>query len=252
MTKAIIIDNESSASNQLSALLRQYCNESIHFNGAYTSLSEAMPGLKKHQPQLVFMDAKLHQQAGDQLTEKELINGCLFVFCSDTEQLAYHAFRHNAIDYLLKPYDAGSILRVAKKISQRKPTDNISRKFDNLLGNIEQLKQYTPPKKIMIPTISGFELLPVIDIIRCQSDINYTTIFIRNRQKLVVAKTLKEFEEMLGEYNFFRIHNSHLVNLAYIKSYNKGKGGSAIMIDGTEIEVSTRRKEDFLKKLAEI
>lgn len=68
----------------------------------------------------------------------------------------------------------------------------------------------------------------------------------------MVAKTLKEFEEMLGEYNFFRIHNSHLVNLAYIKSYNKGKGGSVIMIDGSEIEVSTRRKEDFLKKLSSL
>ena len=97
----------------------------------------------------------------------------------------------------------------------------------------------------MVPTTNGFELLPVIDILRCKSEINYTTILMKDRLKLVVAKTLKEFEEMLSGYNFFRVHNSHLVNLAYVKSYHKGKGGSVILIDGTEIEVSTRRKEDF-------
>ena len=102
---------------------------------------------------------------------------------------------------------------------------------------------------IIVPTMSGFELLPVIDILRCQSDVNYTTIYIQGGQKLVVAKTLKEFEDMLAEYNFFRVHNSHLINLAYVKSYNKGKGGSVLLNDGTEIEVSTRRKDNFLQKM---
>jgi two-component system, LytTR family, response regulator len=87
------------------------------------------------------------------------------------------------------------------------------------------------------------------DIIRCESEINYTRIFLKYKQKLLVAKTLKEFEEMLADYNFYRVHNSHLINLAYIKSYNKGKGGSVIMEDGSELEVSTRRKEEFLKRL---
>ena len=94
--------------------------------------------------------------------------------------------------------------------------------------------------------------LNIDEIIRCHSDVNYTTIYKTDKQKIVVAKTLKEFEELLAEQDFFRIHNSDLINLAYIKSYNKGKGGSVLLQDGTELEVSTRRKDDFLKKMAEL
>ena len=97
--------------------------------------------------------------------------------------------------------------------------------------------------------VTGLVFLEIADIIRCESEINYTTIFLKDKQKLVVAKTLKEFEEMLTEYNFFRVHNSHLINLAYIKSYNKGKGGFVTLSDSTSIEVSTRRKEDFIKAM---
>jgi len=87
--------------------------------------------------------------------------------------------------------------------------------------------------------------------LRCQSDINYTIIFLRDKQKITVAKTLKEFEELLIDHNFFRVHNSHLINLFHIKSYNKGKGGTVVMTDNSEVEVSTRRKDDFLKRLTE-
>jgi len=105
-------------------------------------------------------------------------------------------------------------------------------------------------KRICVPVLTGFIFLQVNDIVRCESDINYTTIYMNDKQKIVVAKTLKEFEELLGAYNFFRVHNSHLINLAYIKSFNKGKGGFITLADNSEIEVSTRRKEEFLKKLS--
>jgi two-component system LytT family response regulator len=94
--------------------------------------------------------------------------------------------------------------------------------------------------------------LYIEDIVRCHSDVNYTTIYKKDKQKIVVAKTLKEFEELLTEQNFFRIHNSDLINLDCIKSYNKGKGGSVLLNDGTELEVSTRRKEEFLKKMSSL
>lgn len=92
-------------------------------------------------------------------------------------------------------------------------------------------------------------ILNIADIVRCESDSNYTTIFLNDQQKLTVAKTLKEFEDMLAEYNFFRVHNSQLINLTYVRSYNKGKGGTVTLKNGTVVEVSTRRKEEFLKKL---
>jgi two-component system LytT family response regulator len=124
----------------------------------------------------------------------------------------------------------------------------MAQKLDVLFHNLKSIEGAS--KKISIPTINGYVFLKVSDIIRCESDVNYTNIFLSDRRKLTVAKTLKEFEEMLEEYNFFRVHNSHLINLAYIKEYNKGKGGYVRMMDNSEIEVSSRRKSEFLKRIA--
>lgn len=252
MIKAVIVDDEQHCIDRLSRLLEQYCSETIMLAGHFSTVDDGIRGVKLFQPQLVFLDVQIHDKTGFDLLQQLPEKNFDIIFTTAYEKYAVQAFRFSAIDYLLKPVDPGDLVQAVYKLSNKKPPTELNLKVQNLLENIEQLKQYTPPKKIMVATINGFELLPVIDIIRCQSDINYTTIFIKDRTKLVVAKTLKEFEEMLEEYNFFRVHNSHLVNLAYVKSYNKGKGGSVIMTDNTEIEVSTRRKEDFLRKLSQI
>lgn len=108
----------------------------------------------------------------------------------------------------------------------------------------------TKPKKIGLPTLNGIVFVAVSDIIRCQADGNYTEFYLNNKQKLVVSKTLKEFEGFLTPYNFFRVHNSNLVNLEFVKSYNKGKGGFLILEDNSTVEVSSRRKDELLKKLS--
>lgn len=250
MIKAIIIDDEQSAIDRLAELLVKHCKNSIQLIGSFSSVEDGVKAIRSLQPQLVFLDVQIQDKTGFDVLKEVSYKNFEMIFVTAYEKYAVQAFKFSAIDYLLKPVDPEDLKQAVEKLNRKKPADELTKKFDILLENIEQLKQYTPPKKIVVSTISGFELLPVIDILRCESDINYTTIFMKDKQKLVVAKTLKEFEEMLEEYNFFRIHNSHLVNLAYIKSYHKGKGGSVVMIDGTEIEVSTRRKEDFLKKLA--
>ena len=252
MIKAIIVDDEQQAANRLAELLSKHCKHSVQLVGSFNTIEDAGKAIRSLRPQLVFLDVQIHDKTGFDLLQQLPKKNFDVIFVTAYEKYAIQAFKFSAIDYLLKPVASDDLKQAIEKLNKRKPAEELSRKFETLLENVEQLKQYTPPKKIVVPTINGFELLPVIDILRCQSDINYTTIFIKDKQKLVVAKTLKEFEEMLGEYNFFRIHNSHLVNLAYIKSYNKGKGGSVVMIDGSEIEVSTRRKEDFLKKLSRL
>lgn len=252
MIKAIIIDDEQHCIDRLSKLLAQHCRQQVQLMGSFGSVEEGLYAIKQLQPKLVFLDVQIHNKTGFDLLQQIRDKNFDVIFTTAYEKYAVQAFRFSAIDYLLKPIDADDLVDAISKMSVKKPTDEFSRKLETLLDNIEQLKQYTPPKKIIVPTINGFELLSVIDIIRCQSDVNYTTIFLKDKQKLVAAKTLKEFEEMLAEYNFFRVHNSHLVNLAYVKSYNKGKGGSVSMIDNSEIEVSTRRKDDFMKKLSEM
>ena len=115
-----------------------------------------------------------------------------------------------------------------------------------LLSNISK---NDAQKKITIPTIDGLEFLEVSNIIRCESDVNYTNIFTKDNKKILVSKTLKSFEGLLANCNFFRVHNSHLINLDYIKKYTKGKGGYVTLTDNSIIEVSTRRKDEFLKAI---
>ncbi|MEZ5195632.1 MAG: LytTR family DNA-binding domain-containing protein [Bacteroidales bacterium] len=104
-------------------------------------------------------------------------------------------------------------------------------------------------EKIALPTLDGIIFVKIKDIVRCESDNNYTNIFNSNGEKIIVSKTLKEYDEMLTPFNFFRIHKSSLINLAYLSKYKKGEGGYVVMEDGAELEVSRRRKEDFLRAL---
>ncbi|MEO8168996.1 MAG: LytTR family DNA-binding domain-containing protein, partial [bacterium] len=137
------------------------------------------------------------------------------------------------------------------KLKEKMSNNDMARKIDTLFHNLNAIEGSS--KKISVPTLDGLEFLQVSDIIRCQSDVNYTHIYLREpHKKITVAKTLKEFEELLTEYNFFRVHNSHLINLAHIKRYNKGTGGYVTMNDNSEVEVSTRRKEEFLKRIGKM
>lgn len=246
--RAIIIDDEENAASRLKDLVHKHLHTTVDVIGCFYSVADGVKAIQLLQPQLIFLDVQIHDKTGfDLLTEVPRKNFHV-IFVTAFEKYAVQAFRFSAIDYLLKPVDVEDLKEAIAKVVDKNANENqLARKFQVLLENVEQLKQYTPPKKIVVPTISGFELLPVIDIIRCQSNVNYTTIFMQGEQKLVVAKTLKEFEEMLSEYNFLRVHASHLVNLAYVKSYQKGKGGAVILNDGTEIDVSKGRKDDLIE-----
>jgi len=107
-------------------------------------------------------------------------------------------------------------------------------------------------KKIALPAQNGLTIVPVKEIIRCEAEVNYTNFFLTSKNKMLVSKTLKEFEELLNDYDFIRVHHSHLINLHHVKNYVRGEGGTITMTDGTEVDVSRRKKEEFLKRLASL
>ena len=109
-----------------------------------------------------------------------------------------------------------------------------------------------PPQKIALPAQNGLTIVPVKEIIRCEAEVNYTNFFLTSKNKMLVSKTLKEFEELLNDYDFIRVHHSHLINLHHVKNYVRGEGGTITMTDGTEVDVSRRKKEEFLKRLASL
>jgi len=247
MIKALIIDDEQHCIDRLSGLLEKNHRDTIELLGSAASVKDGIKLIKELQPGLIFLDVQIHDRTGfDLLRESGNINFKV-IFTTAYDKFAIQAIKFSAIGYLLKPIDEDDLTEALNKLGSNS-IDDMRAMTKVIEHNINSLSK---KKKITIATGNELIFLDIDEIIRCHSDINYTTIFKNDKQKILVAKTLKEFEELLTEHDFFRIHNSDLINLAYIKSYNKGKGGSVILNDGTELEVSTRRKEEFLKKMAE-
>jgi two-component system LytT family response regulator len=247
MIKAIIIDDEAHCIDRLKTLLAPYSSKNIQLAGSFSTVEQGLEGIKQLRPDLVFLDVQIHDRTGFDLIREVGEIDFEVIFTTAYDKYAVQAFRFSAIDYLLKPVDADDLRAAIDKAVEKKSKDDTSKKIDVLLQNVQGAS-----KKICVPVINGLIFVQVMDIVRCQSEVNYTNIFLKDKQKLLVAKTLKEFEELLTDYNFFRVHNSHLINLNYIKSYNKGKGGFITMVDGSQIEVSTRRKDEFLKLLTKV
>ena len=164
------------------------------------------------------------------------------MFTTAYERYAIDAFKFSAIDYLLKPIASEDFENTLQKIFKKAEHTKLNEKLAVLLAN---LSTENVSKKISIPTHDGHEFLSISDIIRCQSNVNYTHIFSKDQKKYTVSKTLKYFEDLLSDYGFFRVHNSHLINMSYIKAYSKN--GYVTLTDNNKLEVSVRRKEAFIK-----
>ena len=246
MIRALIIDDEQHCIDRLTGLVEEHLSSAVHIMDSFKTAGDAERAINKYKPELVFLDVQLGDKtAFDLLKKLDKINFEI-IFTTAYEKYAIQAFKFSALDYLLKPVVADDLKQAVNRMLEKNPKIDTTKKLETLLSNLS-----TSTRKICVPVVNGIIVLKIDDIVRCEADINYTTLFLKDKQKLVVAKTLKEFEELLGGYNFFRVHNSNMINLSYVKSYNKGKGGSVTMMDNSEIEVSTRRKEEFLKKLSE-
>lgn len=249
MIRTLIIDDEQHCTDRLLKLLESH-KSNVHVMDTLSNVADGVNAVQKLRPDLIFLDVQIHDQTGFDLLKQIETLETEVIFTTAYDKYAVQAFKFSAVDYLLKPVDVDDLQTALDKVSRKMNEKNSHERLEVLLHNLKNTRDTV--KKLSIPTINGFSFIPITEILRCQSDINYTTIFLKDKQKITVAKTLKEFEELLSDYHFFRVHNSHLVNLSYIKSYNKGKGGTIVMTDQTVIEVSTRRKDDLLKKLSEM
>jgi two-component system LytT family response regulator len=196
-------------------------------------------------PQVVFLDIQLNDGTGFDILEKlKQKNGEIktnIVFITAHEQYAIKAFRFSALDFLLKPVDPDDLQKVIAKINAEIEKNNSFSHIDLLLENIR--KKVDNFKRIALSNSDGIHLFEVNDIIRCESEDNYTKFFIKNAKPVLISKTLKDYEELLSEHGFERIHQSHLINLNYLKSYIKKDGGYVIMQDDIHLPISQRKKE---------
>nr|WP_293299950.1 LytTR family DNA-binding domain-containing protein [Allomuricauda sp.] len=246
MLKAIIVDDEQHCINRLEELLQEH-KEEIQIVSCCKTLEEAKRQIGNLGPDILFLDVHLGDVTGfDLLSQLDHIDFEL-IFTTSFDSYALQAFKFSALDYLLKPIDKDDLKEAVKRVQQSKKLKETSQKIDVLFHNFKDGAGTS--KRIAVPTMDGFAMVDVKDIIRLQSDGNYTHIYTISNKRITAARTLKHFEGLLDTDAFFRTHKSHLVNLSFVDNYIKGKGGYVVLSDGTKVEVAVRRKEELIQKL---
>ncbi|MBU2555897.1 MAG: LytTR family DNA-binding domain-containing protein [Bacteroidetes bacterium] len=243
--RVVIIDDEAGARNNLRTLIHSRFPE-IEVLGEADGVSTGQKLIETSRPDLAFLDVQMQDGTGFDLLAGLTRDDLQVVFVSAHDHFAITAIKFSAIDYLLKPVEEEELRVTLEKIRQYREGNDIKMKLELLLGNLRRVD------KIALPSFQGIEFVRLDDIIRCESDNNYTMFYLTGGTKILVSKTLREYEDMLEARGFFRTHKSHLINLKYLKKYIKGEGGSVILDDGSEVLVSRRRKEDFLRMLTQI
>lgn len=244
MMKAIIVDDEKHCQDALIQLVSQY-GSGIQLVGVVASVTEAKAAIYTHEPDVIFLDVHLNGETGFDLLKELAHIDFYVVFTTAFEEYAVKAFKFSAFDYLLKPIDYEEFKETVERLMNKQNKDSHAKRLEVLVHNFEN--KVVGVKKIAVPTLKDYIFLNVPEIIRCESDGNYTNIFSVHGKRLTSSKTLKYFEGFLNGNQFFRIHKSHFVNLSHVEKYIKGKGGYVVMSDGAKIEVAVRRKEEFLK-----
>ncbi|MFK7832481.1 MAG: LytR/AlgR family response regulator transcription factor [Winogradskyella sp.] len=242
MIKTLIIDDEEHCRERIKKLIADH-GENLEIIGTCHTVEDALIKTKTLFPDLVFLDIEIHDKTGFEYLEQLKSYNFNLIFTTAFDNYAIKAFKYSAMDYLLKPIDSEDFINAMKRLNKKRVSENSDLRIHALIKN---LKSDEKKKTITIPTANGFEILEVENIIHCEADTSYTHIQ-TTTNKLLVSKPIKFYQELLEDLNFFRIHNSHLVNIDHIKKYTKGKGGYVTMSNNSHIDVSTRRKEAFLK-----
>jgi two-component system LytT family response regulator len=245
----VIVDDEKHQRDRLAGLLESHFSE-YQIMAICTSVPDGVKQINSLKPSLVFLDVVMPPETGFDLLNQVSYRSFEVVFTTSYEEYAVKAFKFSAVDYLLKPFGKEELKIALQRFESKKSLPVTFNHLELLIQNINQnsLEQAA----IALPTSKGFIKVQVQDIIRCEADNMYTTFFFRDKSQHVISKNLKECEEILTEYKFIRTHLSHLINLRYVKEYLRGDGGSVIMTDGSSVDVSRNRKEDFLKAFRKI
>lgn len=240
--RIVIVEDEPHAQENLKRLIA--LEGDLEVVGIAATVEDADTLSKSLIPDLVFCDVMLPPQTSfDWLSKLESIPFEL-IFTTSFEEFAVKAFRLAAIDYLIKPISNSDFEEAVERFREKK--GNSLEQVNQLLRNLNLPAEHA---KIALPTLTGYLFVEIRNIIRCESDNTYTTFFTTDKKKILVSRTLKDVEQMLEEHRFFRVHNSHLINLDYVSEYFKGEGGQVKMADGSFVDVSRRRKEEFLNLL---
>jgi len=244
---SVIIDDERKSRETLQKIIERYFSEKIRIVYLASNVQDGVLAINKYNPRLVFLDIEMPGENGFKLFDYFTYYNFEVIFTTAYKQYAIDAIKYSALDYLLKPINYIDLKEVLKRLEEKKEKLTPNAQIETFLANMNA--NSAEFNKIALPTIDGYELERVNNIVYCQAEENYTKIITNRDDVIMVAKTLKNIETLLPEKMFFRIHKSYLVNLNYIKSYSKVQGYKITLENGIKLDVATRRNDEFLRAL---
>lgn len=249
MLNAIIVDDEEFARSSLYFLLQENC-EQINVCGIAKSVAEARMLLLQNNVDLIFLDIAMPGENGFELIPSIQAAKAHVIFTTAYDQYALKAIKANALDYLLKPIDIDELKEAVNKTSRYiELNKSMETRADSLQNLSANMSDRTEIRKISLPNGQGYSLISIDDIVHIAADSNYSVFYLANNDKITVSKVLKEYEEILPDNQFVRIHKSSIVNLNYLKEYNYRNGYEVLLKNGEKIAVSRRRASDLAEKV---
>ena len=243
MLKAILVDDELNSLQNLQLKIQEYC-PSLRIVAQTQRPEDAIGLIRQHKPDVIFLDIEMPRMSGFKMLEQMDDIDFEIIFITAYNHYAINAIRISAFDYLVKPVAIEDLQQTIGRLEQF-TVKKYRERADTLKRNLANPK--TQEDQMAIPTHEGLEFIQIKQIIRIESSSNYSKLVLQNGKTLLVTRQLKDFEELLEDYRFYRIHHSHLINLNYIAKYIRGEGGQVTMRNGDVIDVSRRKKEVFLK-----
>ncbi|HXB33130.1 MAG TPA: LytTR family DNA-binding domain-containing protein [Puia sp.] len=246
MIRTVLIDDETDSIRVLQKLLETYCPQ-IEVVGTAEGVETGLEVIQATRPDLLLLDIEMTQgNAFDLLNQlRPLTFQVIFVTAFDN--YAIRAFKYSAVDYLLKPVDIDELVSAVRKVTERSQQRNI---IDQMQVFLDNMGTYgLAQQKMAVPTVDGLIFINLREVVRFEAKSSYTQINLENGEVVMATRTIKDYEDILPETLFCRIHNSHIINLQKIEKYHKGRGGYVILEDGSEIEVASRRRQEFLRRL---
>lgn len=247
MIRTILIDDEKDARFILRDMLERNHATRVTVVAEADDVDSGMEAIQKHRPDLVFLDIRMPQGTGFELLEKLGTLDFEVIFITAYDQYAVKAFQFSAFGYLMKPVRISELSQVISRFeNQQKLVKQDTEKRIKVL--VENYGDDRTIRKIVISNMGGFSVVNIEDILRLEGDRNYTHFILSASERITTSKTLGEYEELLSEHGFFRIHQSTIVNLRHVKGYTKGDGGMVEMIDGKTFPLARNRKAAFVEK----
>jgi len=244
--KALVVDDEAPLRDVLKSLISKL-HAGVDVIGEASSVSEAFDLIVSKKPDLVFLDVEIEGGTGFDLLAKFDSVDFKTIFITAHNEHAIRAFRFSAVDYLLKPIDPAELNQAIAKAKEsiKSEVDRLSLKLLLETSAGDRL-----PKRVLLKDHESIHLIETDEVVRCEAEGNYTRFYLANGKLLLISRTLKEFDSLFSSDQFFRAHQSHLINLKYFSRLDKANGGSIILKDGSTLPVATRKKEHLMEKLS--